>query len=108
MSMVATLILAAGVFLALVLAMAALSGPSASRSQSRRLAGLRGRVALDLDTPVSPLAAASRGIALATDTRVDKAFGRLLPNPEKLAKRLNRTGRDWTVGQYGIACAAAI
>ena len=106
MSMVATLILAAGVFLALVLAMAALSGPSASRSQSRRLAGLRGRVALDLDTPVSPLAAASPGIALATDPRVDKACGRLLPKPERLAKRLNRTGRDWTVGQYGIACAA--
>lgn len=105
MSMMATLFLASGVFLTLVLVMAALSPSTTSRSQARRLAGLRGRIALDLDKPVSPMVAASRGIALASDTRVDKAFGRLLPNPEKLAKRLDRTGRDWTVGQYGIACA---
>ena len=104
MSMMATLILAGGVFLTLVLVMAALSAPKTSRSQSRQLAGLRGRVAFDLDKPVSPMVAASRGIALASDTRVDQMFGRLLPNPEKLAKRLDRTGRDWTLGQYGIAC----
>ncbi len=36
---------------------------------------------------------------------MDKAFGRLLPNPAKLATRLDRTGRDWTVGQYGMASA---
>ncbi|MGE7206549.1 type II secretion system F family protein [Sphingomonas sp. NPDC019816] len=105
MSLFATLILAAGVFLTLVLVATALSGPSTSRQQARRLAGLRGRVALDLDKPVSPMVAASRGIALASDTRVDKAFARLLPNPAKLAKRLDRTGRDWTVGQYGIVSA---
>ncbi|KQO55672.1 type II secretion system F family protein [Sphingomonas sp. Leaf257] len=104
MSMTATLILAMGVFLTLVLAMAAFAAPARSRSQTRRLAGLRGRVALDLGKPLEAVAA-SRGIALAGDTRMDKAFGRLLPNPAKLATRLDSTGRDWTVGQYGMASA---
>ncbi|MCT8001762.1 type II secretion system F family protein [Sphingomonas sanguinis] len=106
MSMTATLILAVGVFLTLLLAMAAFSTPGTSRGQSRRLAGLRDRVALDLNQPVQATAAASsRGIALAGDTRMDKAFGRLLPNPAQLGQRLDRTGRDWTVGQYGMASA---
>ena len=104
MSMTATLILAMGVFLTLVLAMAAFTAPARSRSQARRLAGLRGRVALDLGKPLEAVVA-TRGIALAGDTRMDKAFGRLLPNPAKLATRLDRTGRDWTVGQYGMASA---
>lgn len=104
MSMTATLILAMGVFLTLMLAMSALATPARSRSQTRRLAALRGRVALDLGKPLEAVTA-SRGIALAGDTRMDKAFGRLLPNPAKLATRLDRTGRDWTVGQYGMASA---
>lgn len=104
MSMAATLILAMGVFLTLALAMAAFSAPAGSRNQNRRLAALRGRVALDLGKPLEAVAA-SRGIALAGDTRMDKAFGRLLPNSATLATRLDRTGRDWTVGQYGMASA---
>ncbi|WP_294234950.1 type II secretion system F family protein [uncultured Sphingomonas sp.] len=105
MSMLATLILAMGVFLTLMLGIAAFSTPSRSRAQTRRLAGLRDRIALDLDKPAIAAAAASRSIALAGDTRMDKAFGRLLPNPARLAKMLDRTGRDWTVGQFGMACA---
>ena len=104
MSILATLILAIGVFATLMLVMAALSAPSTPRAQSRRLASLRTRVALDLDKPA--VATASRGIAFATDTRMDKAFGRLLPNPAKLARRLDRAGRGWTLGQYGLGCAA--
>jgi tight adherence protein B len=104
MSNATTLILALGVFLTLMLTMAAFSAPGRSRGQTRRLAELRGRVALDVGKPMEAVAA-SRGIALAGDTRMDKAFARLLPNPAKLATRLDRTGRDWTVGQYGMASA---
>jgi tight adherence protein B len=46
-----------------------------------------------------------RRIANARDTRMDLAVGRILPNPAELAKRLAMTGKDWTVGQYGIATA---
>ena len=106
MSMLATLILAMGVFLTLLLGVAAFSPPKRSRAQARRLSGLRERVALDLGKPALAVAAASRGIALAGDTRMDKAFGRLLPNPARLVKMLDRTGRAWTVGQFGMACAA--
>lgn len=103
--MLATLILATGVFLALMLGVAAFSPPKRSRVQARRLTGLRDRVALDLDKPGFTAAAASRGIALAGDTKMDIAFGRLLPNPARLGKMLDRTGRGWTVGQFGMACA---
>ena len=106
MSMLATLIFATGVFLSLVLVIAAFSAPRRSRAQARRLTGLRNRVSLDIDKPGFAAVAASRGIALAADTKMDKAFGRLLPNPARLGKMLDRTGRDWTVGQFGLACAA--
>ncbi len=82
----------------------ALSGPSASRAQSRRIAALRERhsgTALIVSGP-------SRGIANVRDTRIDLAFGRILPNRELLAKRLAMTGKTWTVGQYGIATAGLI
>lgn len=105
MSPLATLILAAGIFATLLLVMAALSPSGRSRAQTRQLAALRGRIAQDLDKPAAATVAAARGIALAGDTRMDIAFGRLLPNPAKLAKRLDKTGRDWTMGQYGMACA---
>ena len=82
----------------------AMSGPSASRAQSRRIAALRerhGNAALIVSGP-------SRGIANVRDTRMDLAFGRILPNRELLAKRLAMTGKTWTVGQYGIATAGLI
>lgn len=105
MGMIATMILAMGVFLTLALAIAAFSAPATSRGQVRRLSRLRDRVMLERDGPARTTAASSRSIALAADTRMDKAFARLLPNPAKLGKRLDRTGRDWTVGQYGMASA---
>ncbi|MBB4616202.1 type II secretion system F family protein [Sphingomonas abaci] len=88
---------------AMVLAMLALafSGPSASRAQTRRIAALRerhGRAEMAVDPQ-------ARGIAAVRDTRMDVAVGRLLPNRELLAKRLAMTGKDWTVGQYGLATA---
>ncbi|MET4896329.1 type II secretion system F family protein [Sphingomonadaceae bacterium jetA1] len=105
MSLFATLILAVGVFATLALLIAALSGGGASRLQTRRLAGLRDRIAPDLGMATPAILAGSRGIALATNTRIDDVFGRLLPNPAQLARKLDRTGRDWTMGQYGMASA---
>ncbi|MFS0771712.1 type II secretion system F family protein [Sphingomonas sp. 1P08PE] len=83
-----------------LIAATALSGPSVSRIQARRIAGLRDRHA-----HVDVVETQSRGIGHARDTKMDIAFGRILPNRELLSKRLAMTGRDWTVGQYGLATA---
>jgi tight adherence protein B len=79
----------------------ALLGPSPARAQSRRIAGLRER---HLD--VSPVEAQMRRITAGRgETKMDAAVTRLLPNPAQLAKRLAMTGKDWTVGQYGMVSA---
>ena len=99
--MLPLILIAGGAGLVLAMLVLAFSGPSASRAQTRRIAALRerhgrGDVVVDAQT---------RGIAAARDTRMDVAVGRLLPNRALLAKRLAMTGKDWTVGQYGLATA---
>ncbi len=79
----------------------AFAGPSTGRAQTRRIASLRERHG----EGVVIAEAQMRRIANARDTRMDLAVGRILPNPAELAKRLAMTGKDWTVGQYGIATA---
>ena len=86
------------IFLALVFL--AFAGPSAARAGDRRMSALRERHA-DNGRPSGE--AQMRRIATARQTRSDLAFGRILPNPALLAKRLAMTGRNWTVTQYGSA-----
>ncbi|HXH16675.1 MAG TPA: type II secretion system F family protein [Sphingomonas sp.] len=79
----------------------AFAGPSAARAQSRRVASLRERHGDALVVAEAQM----RRISMNRDTKMDLAFGRILPNPVQLAKRLAMTGKDWTVGQYGMATA---
>lgn len=79
----------------------AFAGPSTGRAQTRRIASLRERHGEGAVIAEAQM----RRIANARDTRMDLAVGRILPNPADLAKRLAMTGKDWTVGQYGIATA---
>lgn len=79
----------------------AFAGPSTARAQSRRIASLRERHGDALVVAEAQL----RRIAMSRDTKMDLAFGRILPNPVQLAKRLAMTGKTWTVGQYGMATA---
>ncbi len=79
----------------------AFAGPSTGRAQTRRIASLRERHGEGAVIAEAQM----RRIANARDTRIDLAVGRILPNPAELAKRLAMTGKDWTVGQYGIATA---
>jgi len=92
------LLLLLGAGMTLVLLAMALKGPSASRVQTRRVAALRERHG----GAVVVADAQARRIAAARETRVDLAVGRFLPNRELLAKRLAMTGKDWTLGQYGL------
>jgi len=93
--------IATGAMVLVGLLLFAFMGPSAAKASSRRLSAVRERHA-----GVPGLVEAQlRRITTASDTRMDLAFGRILPNPALLAKRLAMTGKDWTVGQYGMATA---
>ncbi|MBJ6120719.1 type II secretion system F family protein [Sphingomonas mollis] len=98
--MLPLLLLMLGCSLVLAIGVMAFSGPSTSRIQARRLAGLRNRHAADVI-----VTGQTRGISNTRDTKMDIAFGRILPNRALLAKRLAMTGKDWTVGQYGMTTA---
>ncbi|MCP3735204.1 type II secretion system F family protein [Sphingomonas sp. RP10(2022)] len=83
----------------------ALAGPSPQRAQTRRIAAMRERHG---DGGIVAEAQMRRITAGRAQTRTDVAFGRLLPNPAQLAKRLAMTGKDWTVGKYGMVSAGLV
>jgi tight adherence protein B len=99
--MLPILLVMIGSFIVLGMLVFAFSGPSSGRAKTRRLASLRERHGDALVVAEAQM----RRISNNRDTKMDLAFGRILPNPELLAKRLAMTGKDWTVGQYGMATA---
>lgn len=52
--------------------------------------------------------AARRLLVHARDSELDDFLKRILPRPAELRTRLNRTGREITLGQYATACAATV
>jgi tight adherence protein B len=80
----------------------AFTGPNAQKAGTRRLGSVRERHS---ETANSLAEIQMRRISAVRDTKVDAAFGRILPNRALLAKRLAMTGKSWTVGQYGMASA---
>ena len=92
-----------GASIALGMVVFVFAGPSPQRAQARRIAAMRERHG---DSGVVADAQMRRIAAGREQTRSD--IGRLLPNPEQLAKRLAMTGHDWTVGQYGMVSAGLV
>ncbi len=80
----------------------ALTGPSSSKRVSRRLEDIRARHS----TSQAAIAQAQmRRILANRDNQLDNFFKRLMPNPELMRQRLERTGKSWSLGKYGAACA---
>ncbi len=99
--MMAVLLLGIGTFAVLAMMVLAFSGPSTARAQNRRVASLRER-----HTEREPLVEAQmRRINAMRATKMDLAVGRFLPNRAQLAKRLAMTGKNWSVGKYGMVSA---
>ncbi len=94
------LLLATGALATLGLIAFALAGPSAEKARTRRLVALRERHSA---SPSNAMEAQMRRITGRSASKADVAFTRLLPNPAQLEKRLNMTGKGWTVGKYGFA-----
>ena len=101
MQLMPLMVIATGALVVVGIVLFAFVGPSAAKVGSRRLGAVRERHVGGSGLVEAQL----RRITTASDTRMDIAFGRVLPNPALLAKRLAMTGKDWTVGQYGMATA---
>src|SRR3954471_154164 len=92
--------LGGGAFLVLVLMVFALSGPSVERAGARRLTGVRERHSGSAGAVA--MEAQIRRVTNKSASGMDLAASRFLPNPALLQKRLNMTGKNWTLSQYGL------
>jgi len=99
MNMLPILLLAAGAAMTLVLLYLAVSGPSGERARSRRLLAVRERHASAASS--TAMEAQMRRIGNRGATKGDRTAARFLPNVEQLKLRLQKTGRGWTLAQYG-------
>jgi tight adherence protein B len=96
------LMLGGGAFLVLALMVLAFSGPSVERAGQRRLTSVRERHVVSA-AGSNAMEAQLRKVSAARQSNMDATATRLLPNPAQLQKRLNMTGKSWTIGQYGLA-----
>jgi tight adherence protein B len=80
----------------------AFSGPSADRARSRRLAVVKGRHA---DNDANQIEARMKKVIAARKVDSSQILVSLIPNPERLAARLSKTGKKWTLSQYMTVCA---
>jgi tight adherence protein B len=95
------IILAGGIFAVLTMLILAFSGPSVERTRARRLSSVRTRhagagSAVAMDAQI-------RKISANRASGLDLKLQQMLPNPAQLQKRLNMTGKNWTVGRYMMA-----
>ena len=100
MPLLPVMTLAIGALLVLAMVYFAFAGPSAQKAGDRRLAAVRERHSA---LPGAAMEAQLRRITGRSATKADQAAMRFLPRPEELQKRLNMTGKPWTVGKYGTA-----
>jgi len=94
------LLLVVGIGFTLLLAAAAFGGPSVEKAKAKRLEGLRERHSRSTEVAAQ---AQMRRIYAQRQNRVDNLAQRLIPNPALLRRRLEQTGRAWSLGQYVLA-----
>jgi tight adherence protein B len=94
------ILMAIGLVGTLGLILFAFAGPSASKARARRLDLVRERYGKG--TEVAAQAQLKRIIAGRT-TKIDGIANSIIPNPALLRKRIEQTGRTWTLGQYAMA-----
>ena len=102
--MLPTMMMAGGAFLVLMLLGLAFAGPSAERAGARRVKTLRERHLVSA-AGSNAMEAQLRRVATARATKMDVTAARFLPNPALLQKRLNMTGKNWTLGKYMMVSA---
>lgn len=78
------------------------AGPSAAKAQVRRVEKLRERHSGS--TEVKAQAQLKRIMASREATKIESFAQRFIPRPALMRRRLEQTGRNWTLGQYALAC----
>ena len=91
-------LLAAGLVGALLLAGLGVAAPSTNKMSSKRLEAVRERHSKSSE--IAAQAQLKRIFANRQNTAVDGIAQRLIPNPALLRKRLEQTGKPWTLSQY--------
>jgi tight adherence protein B len=84
----------------ILLLLIAFSQPSGAKAQSRRLESVKSRHGNSGATVVETQ---MRRILAARETKLEGYFSQLIPNPALLRKRIEMTGKDWTLSHYGVA-----
>jgi tight adherence protein B len=84
----------------MVLAGLAIVGPAGARTRKRRLEALKGR-----HIGGNSVETQLRRIHAQRLSKLDETFHRVLPNPELLRRRLESTGKSWTLGRYAAFSA---
>jgi len=100
------LMLGGGVLAVLAMMLFAARGPSAAKSQNRRLESVRERHSKSNE--VATQAQLKRILQTRNQSKMDGLAQRLIPKPALLRQRLQRTGRSWTLAQYGLASLGII
>jgi tight adherence protein B len=95
------MILVAGLLVTVILVYFALFGASPSKEQGRRLESLRERHSKS--TEVAAQAQLKRILANRSQTRADSLAQRFIPKPALLRKRIEQTGKSWSLAQYAVA-----
>jgi tight adherence protein B len=88
------ILIIAGLLGTLALGFYAFSGPSSSKASLRRLESVRERHSKSNEV------AAQAQLQNRSESKMDNFAQRFLPKPALLRKRLQQTGRSWTLGQY--------
>ena len=100
MSGFSMMVMAAGLLGTLLLVAFAFAGPSANKLQAKRLESVRERHSRSSE--VAAQAQLKRIFANRNQTRADGFAQRFIPNPAVLRKRLEQTGRTWSLSQYAM------
>ena len=89
----------------LALAFMALRGPSASKAVKRRMELIKERHG---DAIAGNAQAQIRKLFAERASRIEGVASTLIPKPALLRKRLEMTGKDITLGKYGVICLGLI
>jgi tight adherence protein B len=102
--MMPLILLTVGTLTVLLLIFVAFSGPSTGKALSRRLSSAKDRHAVSASASIE--AQMRKAISARQASRMDNVASQFLPKPALLKLRISRTGKNWTLGQYGIASVA--
>jgi tight adherence protein B len=98
--MMSLIMLGSGALLAIALLYLAMSGPSQGKAYHRRLDELKERHGAATNSVEKQM----RKLIASKPAPNQNSGSSLIPNPELLAKRIQRTGKSWTLRNYVLTC----